>query len=138
MWPWPRRRGSGSFHAIPLYCNSSCCLVTHHSRLLSQLSGLFWVTGPLAVTLHPLLGLWKLLRAILYYFRETNLGSWTPAYFQITCYHRFYYSYCLLPGCTPRGELPGGPSHRGPDRKRDTHFLSVSTMTRKFYPCLHR
>lgn len=56
MRPWPRRRGSGSFHAIPLYCNSSCCLVTHHSRLLSQLSGLFWFTGPLAVTLHPLLG----------------------------------------------------------------------------------
>lgn len=51
-------------------------------------------------------------RAILYYFRETNLGSWTPAYFQVTCYHRFC-SYCLLPGCTPQGELPGGPSYRG-------------------------
>lgn len=138
MWPWPCRSVSGFSHAVPLFCNSSWCLVTHHSWLLSQLSGLFWFTSPLAVTFHPLLGLWKLLRAIPYYFRETNLGGWTPAYFQITGYHHFYYSYCLLPGCAPRGELPGRPSHRGPDRKWGTHFLSVSTITRKFYPCFHR
>lgn len=115
---------------IPLYCNSSCCLVTHHSRLLSQLSGLFWFTGPLAVTL-PLLGCGNFCVLSSTTLEKQILAAGLQHIFRS---HAIIVSATAIVCCQavlPKENCLGDHPYRGPDRKWGTRFLSVSTITKE-------